>query len=61
MVYFLATLLVALFSYCIFKIGDKLEQTNDPYSVPRKPNRVVQCIFFILLLALVVTLIILSA
>jgi hypothetical protein len=61
MIYFLAALLVALFSYCIFKIGDRLEHSLDPYSPRRKSNTLVKCIFFTLLLALVVTLLILSA
>lgn len=61
MIYFLATLLVALFSYCIFKIGDRLEHSLDPHSTRHKSNKVVKCIFFILLLALVLTLLILSA
>ena len=61
MIYFLGFLLVALFSYCIFKIGDRLEHSLDPYVPRRKSNKVVKCIFFTLLFALVITLIILSA
>jgi len=61
MEYIIGALLVAVFSYFIFKLGNSVERTQDPYTFPKKSNKAIKIIFFMILLALVGGLIILSA